>query len=85
MDKDTADAKKKEKLINLKRNELRQFSATLNGKDQAVLEVAQGINSAYTKVISEQDKNEIIKLYQEILGVKDLSKQNAKDLLAPLK
>lgn len=84
MDKDTIESKKKEEQVSLKRNDLRQFSKQLNGGDQAVMEVAQGISSAYTKAISEQDKNAIIKLYQEILNCKDVSKQSAKDLHSPL-
>lgn len=43
------------------------------------------MNTNHTAKISEQDKTAIIKLYQEILGVKDVSKLSAKELQGPLK
>jgi hypothetical protein len=54
----------------------------LNGGEQAVLEVAQGISSPFTKQVSEQDKKAIIDLYQKILKVNDVSACNAKELHA---
>ena len=84
-DKETREAKKIAEAMNIKRNELRQFSKNLPGGDQAVMEVAQGINSPLTSAISEPDKSAIIKLYQDILGVKDTKVLSAKDLIAPLK
>jgi hypothetical protein len=41
------------------------------------------MNTSHTAKISEQDKTAILKLYQEILGVKDssaLAKMSAKEL-----
>lgn len=69
----------------MKKNELRQYSrnyASIGG-DQAIIEVATGMSTSHTSKISDIDKNTIIKLYIELLGVRDqaaLSKLSAKEL-----
>jgi hypothetical protein len=62
-------------MMKMKKNELRQFARTYAtfGGDQAIIEVATQMSTHHTAKISEQDKTAILKLYQDILKVKDVS------------
>ena len=44
------------------------------------MEVAQGFSNSNTKKISENDQREIKSLFCEIMGVKDLSTVDVKEL-----
>ena len=64
--------------IKMMRANLRQFAKS-KGED-VVLGVAQGIKNALTAEISEEDKREVVALFQQILGVNDLTTVSVKEL-----
>tara|TARA_B110000285_G_scaffold234739_1_gene312786 strand:- start:1999 stop:2829 length:831 start_codon:yes stop_codon:yes gene_type:complete len=73
--KETSLKAAEDKMMKMKKNELRQFARTYAtfGGDQAIIEVATQMSTQHTAKISEQDKTAILKLYQDILKVKDVS------------
>ena len=72
--------------IKIKKNALRQIAQNIGGENSfsIVVEIAQGVKTAETKKVSEEDQKQIIQLYREILEVNDLSEVQTIALLNQL-
>lgn len=68
--------------MKIKKSQLRQL-AKQNG-EQAVLLIAQGIQGAHTKRLTESEQRYIVELFKEVLDVEDLTKVSIKEMAVVL-